>query len=405
MLFSLGLVAVIVVLEMPEGRDFHVYFVAMQSVAHTGDPYAIWPPSEVPYMYPPLLAYLMQPLRKLDLRSALLMWTALNVALSAGILLLATRLSGSVLLRRAWGVAWFILLLSGPGGYLLRTGQVGAIIGILMVGSVACFKKSFPLAALLLAVAINLKLYPALLALPYLLWRTEDMRELVRRLAWLVIWTLGLFCVGWLVWGWPVYQEYIDRFFLQPVYVYPYQSDFNVSINAFFLRLFSVNEYTAPIVAAPRLASALTILANSVVFAACLWCSWVARSRRPELVFSAWIVGMMLISPSNGSYNFVVLALPFACVFARLERRPDPWLRNFALLSGAILALPTAAGVLGVHPWLYYHYGTLVLSAPIYALAGLFALLVRCVAAEREPAAAPQPEMATASVGQLKSAP
>jgi hypothetical protein len=111
----------------PQVDDFKWYWQAGRSFSETGDPYhykddpvagIISQPQPAPepgdivapifaYGYPPLFAYAMQPLGRLDYRTAQWIWFGLNTLLLIGLIALCMQLSRSTLARRYWGItAW-----------------------------------------------------------------------------------------------------------------------------------------------------------------------------------------------------------------------------------------------------------------------------------------------------------
>jgi hypothetical protein len=119
------------------------------------------------------------------------------------------------------------------------------------------------------------------------------------------------------------------------------------------------------------------------VLAVCVWASRAAAGALGEqLRFGVWLCGMMLLSPSNGAYTFVVLLMPLLAVLRYLELNNDRRIRAWLIVGTALVCWPPAWT--DWNPWLYntlhVRFGLLLLTPAIYGLViyvGLLAYLVR----------------------------
>lgn len=193
------------------GFDFSIYFAA--ALALRDNPHAniydlhtlqaaaaghhAYLPSAL-YLYPPHLAVLLIPLTALPYRVALLAWTLVNLAvwltvavILAGYLRLALRpaepvtllggkavepLQAGVANRRdidlfALAVSLAVVLLYGPAAQALGLGQVTLLVLCLAVGAPLVSRRRTHTIGVLLGLATAIKVFPALLIVPYALRR------------------------------------------------------------------------------------------------------------------------------------------------------------------------------------------------------------------------------------------
>src|SRR5262245_1039977 len=126
----------------PEVDDFRWYWQGAHSFLETGDPYQLkddpaalvpgQPPPDA-YLYPPLFAYLMQPLGMIGYRSAQWVWFALNTLLLGVLMALCQRLTNATLARRWWGVLVLGMLIAPPTRLTLQLGQASLLVAVLLV--------------------------------------------------------------------------------------------------------------------------------------------------------------------------------------------------------------------------------------------------------------------------------
>lgn len=131
------------------------------------------------WVYPPLLALVLQPLRLLSDAAALDVWMNLQVVLVV-VLLLQCRAALRGLGRAAsWAGAFGLVALSLPVLHSVKWGQVSLAVG---VGSIAALARPRCLAAPILGLLAGLKLYPILyLVLP---WLRRDRRAVAAAVGW-----------------------------------------------------------------------------------------------------------------------------------------------------------------------------------------------------------------------------
>ena len=369
-------VALIGLTLAPDPDDFQYYWQGAAAIARYGDPYFLIHGNQpaVAYVYPPLFAYLILPLGWLPLRAAQLVWFGLNVLMLAALLATCVRLSGSALARRYWGVLALLALLAPPTRLSLQLGQVSILMALVMLGALALARRRPWASAALLALAALVKIYPAALSGYFLLRRRGVLARALVAGALLVALSL-------LVHGPAPYSNYLSKVVLGRDY--PYFGEHNISLYGFWGRLLTASDYGVPIADVPWLARLLTLGCAAAALALCAWASRGPTTALAEqLRFGAWLCAMMLISPSNGAYTFVVLLLPLLGAARALELRPDRRARAWLVVGAALVCWPPAWT--DWQPWLYNRlhigFGLLLLTPAFYGLllcTGLLAWLAR----------------------------
>jgi hypothetical protein len=164
--------------------DFTVYTNAADVLLSGGDPYAVPGPRGWYYLYPPLFALLVSPLRHLDSQWQVVIWFAISVGLAYGCLSEGRRIglwlwkrcaelpSAQVMQPPAWvGIVAFVTVLL-PLLECLQRGQVGVLILLsLMLGLRLTLTRESALqvagGGVLLALPAAIKITPALPVLLY----------------------------------------------------------------------------------------------------------------------------------------------------------------------------------------------------------------------------------------------
>lgn len=368
-LLALGWLALIVTTLTPQIDDFKQYWQAAVNIRATGDAYATTP-RPVPYPYPPLLAYLIQPLSLLPQLIAQQIWFALNVALLGAFAAISFGLTKPAIVRDYWGVALLLLVILPPTRLSLQLGQVSILLSLLLSMGFSQARRKPALVGSLLAVAGLIKLYPLFLAGFYAVERRRS----------LVWWTavggaIGL--IGSIAWhGLTPFRTYIDRVLLSGYY--PYEAQFNISLLGFWRRLLHTSAYTAPIAHAPTIALALTAVSALTVVAVCVAVSLRrADNETATLRWSVWLCGMLLLSPINGYYNLVLLILPLLAAIRALEDRPDRRITTWLVLATLLICVPPTWSNLSPALISATHrgWGILLLTPSIYGLAIMFGVL------------------------------
>ena len=124
------------------------------------------------YIYPPLLADLLVPLAHLGLFQAWKVWLTFNGLLLLGTGYGLTRLLGLRLLSVGAGVLMLALLCFAPVMHCLAVGQVTILLLFLWCWGILLDQEDHELSsAAVFAFAAAIKLTPALVLVPFLLWR------------------------------------------------------------------------------------------------------------------------------------------------------------------------------------------------------------------------------------------
>ena len=325
--------------------------------------------------HPPSSVLLALPLAALDYPDAFLVWSLLSLAaLGVSAWLVARQLSLPILPETVAALI-ALLLVCTPFRAQMGEGQMNLILLLLIVGAWAADRsgRQTP-AGVLLGVAVAIKLFPAFLALYFLVQRRW------RVLAAAALSFAAIIGVTAAVFGPAVLPTYFNEVLPE---VWRFRGGWNnVSLVGFWSRLFDVEmkpEPVVPLFAAPvlaRLASAASVLG---VAAVTVWSTLRARNRADsDLAFAIAIVGMLLVTPTAWGHYLVLLLLPLVVIGMRLPSSIRLQ-ALFALLLACIWMNPD---------WLYYFFipggraqGTAtpldslaVLSVQTYGLMGLLLL-------------------------------
>ena len=163
-------------------NDFSVYYHAAQELIDGRDPYGSSLSDWTPYLYPPLLAELLVPLALLPLPIAAYIWFLISAAsivlaafLAVALLSKDTRAVGQESHSQVADV-WKELIAAGAVLLVFRfvldtftLGQVNALVAALAVAHIYLYNRERRLlSAIVLAIAISIKLTPALLLVYHL---------------------------------------------------------------------------------------------------------------------------------------------------------------------------------------------------------------------------------------------
>ena len=371
----------------PAPDDFQTYWRGAASVVQHGDPYFLIQGRQQPnmYIYPPLFAYLLAPLGWLPLRTGQLIWFGLNVLMLAALIAFCIRASRSVLARRYWGVLALLVVVAPPVRLTLQLGQVSILMALIMLGSFELAKRRPWLAGMLLALSALIKVFPAVLGGYFLLRR--------RAALWRgVVAGLAIVGISLLLHGPAPYSNYLTKVVFGRDY--PYFGEHNVSLFGFWGRMFTPNEYGIALANAPLLARALVLGCALAALAVCAWASRGPDTEPAEqLRAGTWLCAMMLLSPSNGTYTFVVLLLPLLAALRVYEQTSQR--RVLLWLAAGVVLLCWPPAWTDWQPWLYNHLHTgagLFLLTPsfygVFLTLGLFAWLARTRIPATPPSAA-----------------
>ena len=208
--------------------------------------------------------------------------------------------------------------------------------------------------------------------------------------------------------GWETHLTYLNA--VVPRQAYLFAAPFNVSLTGFFGRLLTENAFTTPLVSAEGLARGLTAASSALLVGITALGTWRAHqgAAGTALAYGLATVAALLVSPVNGVYNHVIVALPMAIAIGRTQAA-WPRGRMWLLASAVLLGLPVEpcslapvqptcvqAASLAALPW-RAGWGNLLVSGPLVGMLLLWLMLLRaCLAAEPvprpdAPASAPVP--------------
>jgi hypothetical protein len=355
----------------PAVDDFERYWQAAVDLHRYGNPYV----TRADFFYPPFFVYLVQPFGLVSHEQGQWAWFALNSVALGGFVALAIWLSRSLLARRFWGVVALLVVVVPPTRLSLQLGQVSIVVALLVAGCFALARSRAPLAGLLLALASLTRLNPALLGVYYMLRRP-------RRVAWWsIVMGVALLALSVVFYGTAHYESYFQTIVQRNINregAYPYAAAHNISLFGFWSRMFTVSHHTIPLADLPTLAHALTLLMSLAVLVLCFVVGRRdADDGRDLLGYGVWVCAMMLLLPTNGYYNLVIMVLPLLAMVRVLEERPDRRLRAWLVVAVALLCIPP--GWSHAIPWLYEAvrtgWGVVALTPSLYGLLICTALL------------------------------
>ncbi len=371
-ILTLGVLVVISQTLDPALDDFKRYWQASVDLLRHDNPYF----TRKDYFYPPFFVYLIQPFGLLQHTDGQYLWFVLNTLLFGGFVGLALRASRSHYAQRAWGIVLLVMLIAPPTRISLQLGQVSLLIALLLTAMLLLERRNASIAGLLLALASLIRINPAFLGIAYLL-------SPPRRVAWWsMVWGSVLVASSLLVYGGKHYLLYIQTIVFANVEregVYPYAAEHNISIYGFWSRMFIDNPHVIPITHAPLVAHILIIGCTIMVLAVCLWVGREAEDATTRLLqFSVWLCGMMLLLPTNGYYNLVILLLPILGLVRTLEEHRNDAIRNWLVLAVGLLCIPPRWS--NSHPVVYrvahMDWGLWLLTPSLYGLCLLMGVLV-----------------------------
>ena len=383
-LLTLGWLALVSTTLSTDINDARQYWRGASDMLTLGDPYASTPDratiAELQstgrnnfeasyYLYPPLFAYLAQPLGMLNERQAQLVIFGLNIVGLSGLIWLCLQVSASNFAKRYWGLVALMAMVVPFTRLSLQLGQVSIMLTLTIVGAYTLAKFPGPLAGLLNALAAMIKIYPLLLWC-YYLWRGP------RRTFWWSLFAAVLLLISSLViYGSAPYASFIEKVLRSAAY--PYAAEHNISLVGFFSRMLTVHRYGVAPLIMPWLAQLLGAMTSLAVLGGCLWATARASTSAAPLVFSVWLCTMLLISPANGYYNLVALLFPLLCGLRALEIQPDRNARNLLVLATALSCIPPGwSSALPIYTLVHTGWGLLLLTPSLYGLCLYLGLMI-----------------------------
>jgi alpha-1,2-mannosyltransferase len=325
-----------------------------------------------PFVYPPLVAYVMQFGSPLQLHTTMLLWSLISTLL----LLVGFYATVRIYLPHAnpaWlAFAFLALCTFEPLLYGLWLGQTTSAVFALMIGGIALQRQERPVAAgICVAIAAYVKLTPILLALVWI-WRGPRRAAVYCALALAALWGISV-----AVMGAGANLEYLHR-------VNEIRKVALVAFNNHSLLAFLARFETDPIdrlrwrMLTPGtgvVALNLAILAVGAIVAFIAYRRLAARSEEQTQPFVEGLALLaMLLVPNIAWTHYFVFLIPVAAIVIALRRSGDL----------ATVAMPAVAIALCCRPFLAPQnleppnvHNTLLISLPTFAAVLMFAALVR----------------------------
>jgi hypothetical protein len=256
------------------------------------------------YVYPPLVAYLFVPLAALPYSIARLLFSVANLlAVFAAVPRIVAARAGT---RRQVMTAVGLLAVAVfyPNYFVVGLGQIGGVLFLLCALTLFFARRRQDwLAALCLALAINVKVFPAVL-LPWLAAKRQYRAVLLS-----LLFTVALALIPAILGGSGLISLFFGRALPGAYSGGAYYR--NQGFAGFFSRLLTNNEYVAPLVNQPELARILTAIAGAtVLLVTIVLCLRKAPpgSRLYEFQFAACLIAALLfLDKSYETYAAMLL--------------------------------------------------------------------------------------------------
>lgn len=361
--------------------DFNTYYAAAKLFEDNGNiydgllseklilSYGIEYISGSDYIYPPFLAFTLIPLARFSPLIAGFIWYMVSfLSLCASVWLIV---KSSFIYKKSfefWGKfrdSLIIALIFVPTAYSFYVGQVNAILLLLLVGTFYFLETDKEIVAgFLLSLAILIKVAPVLIFI-YLIGRRK-FRTIFATLVFLALIILASipFMKDQLL-------EYLTIIF--PTLTTPAPHPVNQSLNGFFSRLFTQNNFTIPLVDIPDFVR-IGVLLTSLILVGIVAYKCFLLYKKPKiaslessLCFSQIITLIVVTSPLAWENFYVLLIFPTLLLY--LEQR-NLGKKDMKLFIGSILLI-TAQRLWDPYinspfSFPYLHYFSIFMSLGLY---------------------------------------
>jgi hypothetical protein len=331
--------------------------------------------------HPPTAVLVALPLAALDYPSAVLVWNILSMlALAAALGLIARQLGYAL---SVWSVlpVLAVLLMCWPLRSHLQQGQLAMILLLLIVAGWAAERCGRArLGGVLLGAAAAIKVFPAILFLPFLVRRQWQV------VAWGSLSFVAFLVTSVVILGPASYGAYLRDV---PPVVAEWRSAWNnASLPGLWNKLFDPGTKGAgvePLMYSPTLAYVLVLVSSTlVVYLLVRLAQQAGNQVERDRTFVAAVTGMLLLAPVTWEHGFLLLLLPLAVLWSAVSTGSTQ--RRLLVVLSVVLML--------VKPAYFYrvwHIGEFttgarlycsaahvlaLLSAQCYALVGLFIMTV-----------------------------
>ena len=228
-----------------------------------------------------------------------------------------------------------LLLAWDPMSWVLRAGQLGAILGALIVIAWFCIRTERPLlAGAAVALATSIKIFPGLLLLYFLLRHRRALLSALVTIA-------ALNLVAMAIWGKQAYLDWAQT--MNVVTKIYWASPDNWSLLGFLGRL----QWRVPIAAS--IGRIAFVPVSLIVVGALCWA--VSRSRAKgsaaaqcDLEYALFVAAMPLLCPLCWSHYFVILLLPLAVLAKRVWQKGSDFVQTSSLF--VLFVVLSASGLI-----------------------------------------------------------
>lgn len=305
--------------------DWNAHFEMQRQIHGSDQPF--------PWSYPPIFLLVASLLALLPYVPALFVWQAGSLFAAAAVYSRIVR--GRLALLFGFGFPAVLICLSH--------GQTGFLTAALMAGGLLAIRRNEWLAGLLFGLLAYKPQFGVLLPFVFAAggyWRTFIAAAIT---------VLGLFCVTFVLWGWPVWEAFLTSTQVTRVIVFEAgDTGFEKFQSAFaWVRLWS-----GPVPLAYMLQAAVALF----VLVTCIWI-WGSRAVPFRLKAAALLAGSLLVSPYTLDYDLVVLGMALAFLAAQgMEQGFRSWDKT-VLAAGWFMPLVARTAAQAV----YFPLGFLVL--------------------------------------------
>lgn len=276
--------------------------------------------------HPPASVLLVLPLTLFDYTTAYLAWNILSLGLLVYSVWLIMRPAGLGFTPWLMVPVATLLITSNALAQQINQGQLNLVLLALITGAWAAQREGrLEWSGALIGIAAAIKIFPAFLALSFLVFRQG--RALAAAAAAFVL----VNGVTALVLGWETYVVYFQEVLPQ---VDRYR-DFwmNASLAGFWSKLFSAESgHVVPLVRNPLLAKAAIAVSSLLVIGLTAHKMVRARTRTErDQAFAVSVVAMLLVSPITWDHYLLLLTLPLAIFWKHAGARSGQKALLFAL--------------------------------------------------------------------------
>lgn len=271
------------------------------------------------YIYTPFLAFALTPLTRLPPLAAGFIWYTISfLSLCAAVwLIVKSGATETFDWRTEYRDALILALIYVPTAYSFYVGQVNAILLLLLVATFYLIEnKNELLAGIVLSLAILMKVVPVLVVM-YLFGRRKLKSVFVTLLCLVLYISASLLLI----------QEETRGYLtvVLPSLAKPEPHPVNQSLNGFFSRLLTRNDYTIPILDMPGSVwigvSIASLILLGIIMHECVVVFRKTNLRRTEslLLFGQVITLMVVISPLAWENFYILLLFPILVLYSKRD--------------------------------------------------------------------------------------